>query len=322
MALYLKNTTVVLKQWGGIEIAAAGSYTVQDVDRLKLLSDVTFLSDLTAGYAVINDGVGDVAALTGVTLLRFQNDLPYEFAPALSATRQANGKTLIDAPVAYVGNSQSFDDFDFSSLGANANPYNVNGVSGLGGSVAVETTTSGNDHQGILTLSTGTSNNLTGVAAVHFYGGNNIISLGGMAVSFEWRVFLPTLSTAGVHYMVRLGLFDTTASGVPANGVYLQYTHDVNSGKWQGVCTASSTSSTTDTGVTTLAGVWIQVRADVNAAGTSAQFYVNGVATGSPVTANIPTSGMRWMCKIEKQAPAITTARTMLVDYCGWRFFR
>ena len=63
--LTLKNIDSVSHQWGGITIAASDSYVIQEPDRMRLLSDLSFQSDLLANLAVVNDGVVDVAAEVG-----------------------------------------------------------------------------------------------------------------------------------------------------------------------------------------------------------------------------------------------------------------
>lgn len=70
MALILKNTTALAKQWAGIQIPGSGSYTVQEVDRARLLSDATFLGDIASGAAVVNDGTSDLASSIGLLALK------------------------------------------------------------------------------------------------------------------------------------------------------------------------------------------------------------------------------------------------------------
>ncbi len=106
-----------------------------------------------------------------------------------------------------------------------------------------------------------------------------------------------------------------SAAAEPTDGVYFRYTHGTNSGKWEGVCrsngaeTARDTTSTADTSFHTFAF-------EVNAAGNSCQFYVDGATAGAAVTTNIPTGTGRetglMPCAIIKSAGG--TARTVDVD--------
>ena len=71
MALVIiKNTTGVAKNWGGRRYDASSSYTIEEVDRLRLLSDSVFLADLISAAAVINNGSVDVSAAIGLLRLR------------------------------------------------------------------------------------------------------------------------------------------------------------------------------------------------------------------------------------------------------------
>lgn len=66
----IKNTGGTSKTWGGVLVTAAGQRTIEEVDRLRLLSDTFFLADLTSGVAVVNTGTSDLAATEGLTYLR------------------------------------------------------------------------------------------------------------------------------------------------------------------------------------------------------------------------------------------------------------
>lgn len=72
--LILKNTAITDKLWGGITVLASNQYTLQEVDRLRLLSDPTFLADLTGGVAVINDGTNNLSASIGLLALKLQSE--------------------------------------------------------------------------------------------------------------------------------------------------------------------------------------------------------------------------------------------------------
>lgn len=100
-------------------------------------------------------------------------------------------------------------------------------------------------------------------------------------------------NSAANGYVAIAGFTDADAnSGGTAgtDGCFFRYSDNINSGKWQGVCEGANTESTVDTGITYTAGTMRQLAVVVNAAGTSVQFYVDGVATGAAITgANIPT---------------------------------
>lgn len=164
------------------------------------------------------------------------------------------------------------------------------------------------DESGIVTLTTNTSSIGVGSASSL----NTSVLFGGAQYSLWNRVKLDTLSDATDTYTVTAGYADT---GSVVDGCYIRYSHGINSGKWQGVCTANSTSTTLDLGVTVAIATWYKLLVVVNAAGTSTEFFVNGTSGGT-ITTNIPTGAGRqtgMMTKIVKSAG--TTARLLNVGF-------
>jgi hypothetical protein len=144
-------------------------------------------------------------------------------------------------------------------------------------------------HMGILTFSTGTGT--TGRSGFNT-GGTDSIRLGGGKVRYTGVLRLPSLVSDGTNrYTIRAGINDNLA-GDGADGVYFRIVDNVNAGKWAGVCRANSVESTVDTGVA-FDNIFHLFEFEVNAAGTSVQFYVDGVATGAPITTNIPVGAGR-----------------------------
>lgn len=103
MATIIKNTDSIDHKWGGINVTSASQYSMQEVDRLRLLSDSYFLDSLTNGFAVVNNGE-DLNAEQGLLHLQKQLKTVHEalnFAPAvgiaapelttISATGAAHG---------------------------------------------------------------------------------------------------------------------------------------------------------------------------------------------------------------------------------------
>jgi len=72
MIFIVKNTDSVDHVWGGILIPAAGQYTLQEVDRIRFLSDEDFITDLNADLAVVNNGDIDLPTDQGLLYLRKQ----------------------------------------------------------------------------------------------------------------------------------------------------------------------------------------------------------------------------------------------------------
>lgn len=65
----LKNTDSEVRNWGGISISSNQQYTVQEVDRIRLLSDPNLVTDLQNGIAVVNDGSSDMSYIDAIRYL-------------------------------------------------------------------------------------------------------------------------------------------------------------------------------------------------------------------------------------------------------------
>lgn len=117
--------------------------------------------------------------------------------------------------------------------------------------------------------------------------------LGSGSLNINWVFDLATLSTAENHYTAYFGLGDSTTIfmlSVPGftDGVYFQYTNDVNSGNWQIVTTSSSVSTIVNTSIPASIG-FHNYGIQINATGTSCTYTIDGVSAGSAITTHIPT---------------------------------
>lgn len=122
------------------------------------------------------------------------------------------------------------------------------------------------------------------------------------------------LSDGTDTFTVYLGFIDS-ATGDATDGVYWRYSHGINGGKWQCVTRSNSSESTADSGAAVVANTWYRLRIVVNAAGTSAAFYVDDSLVAT-ITTNIPTAAGRetsWQARIEKSAGS--NWRHMQVDW-------
>jgi hypothetical protein len=168
-------------------------------------------------------------------------------------------------------------------------------------------------HPGINRLSTGAT------SASGYFGfdtassNNSLYLLNDGTLYWEWCIRIPTLSDATNRFIVHVGCAAANVS-VSTEMFSIRYSDNVNSGKFLGVCRSASSETTVDTGITVVANTWYRVGALMNANATSAQFYVDGVATGTAVTTNIPTNTTRLGGGIYKTVGA-AAARTMDVDY-------
>lgn len=135
------------------------------------------------------------------------------------------------------------------------------------------------NHPGIVQLSASSNSGLQG-----FLGGSALLSSGTSTFTNILRI--PTLSTSGEPFWVRSGFANAAGAATVTDGCYARVKHDNNSGKWEGVCSTSSTTSTCDMGVTPTAGAWAVVK--IVAVSGSVTFTADS-GTPCSITTNIPT---------------------------------
>lgn len=128
---------------------------------------------------------------------------------------------------------------------------------------------------------------------------------------------------AGETFVFWIGFGDGVAgSGQPVDGAYFVHRYDTDGDHW--VCVTRSNSTETKT-VTSSAPAYATLdlfRIEVNEAGTSVSFYINGGLEAIHTT-NIPTGSGRQFgigAKIEKTAS--TTGKFGYVDYIEWTMTR
>jgi hypothetical protein len=215
-------------------------------------------------------------------------------------------------------NDLLYDDFHAHSL--------MQDLALNGGTAVLSTTSANNLECGVVTVGTGTTNNATGKGACYAMSAN-IIKAGAQTV--EWRVLIPVLSVTPINatnprYNVKCGTQDNLIAGDPANGIYFQYSDNINSGRWVGIARNSSTSSTVNSTITVAINTWYLLKYIVNSAGTSVSFYVNDILIGTYSGANIPsTNGSKIMASIEKTTGVnATVSRTMQLDWYSYSVTR
>lgn len=158
-------------------------------------------------------------------------------------------------------------------------------TSGTGTSVTF-TQSGADDNPGLLTFSTGTT--AAGRAGVGS-GNTDAFVFGTRPHVMSTAVLLVTnLSTTGEPYSMEAGFMDNLA-GAPSYAVYFTYTHSVNGGRWLCTCQNGVGSTSTDSGITVAAGTWYRLEIEINAAGSSAVFKINGSQVAN-ITSDIPTT--------------------------------
>jgi hypothetical protein len=103
------------------------------------------------------------------------------------------------------------------------------------------------------------------------------------------------------------------------DGAYFYYCSDTSTA-WRIKTANNGTRTVQGAGVAMVEDAWIHLRITVNAAGTQARYYINGLETAdSPLTTNIPAAGNR-ICaplfKIDKLDG--TNSRAVYIDAVGW----
>ena len=79
LTIIVKNKTALEVVWGGRTYEALEEYLIEDVDRLRLLSDSAYVTALLSGNSVINDGDSDLTARIGIGLLQNNNQILTEY---------------------------------------------------------------------------------------------------------------------------------------------------------------------------------------------------------------------------------------------------
>lgn len=189
--------------------------------------------------------------------------------------------------------------------------------SGTGTSATVLTSSPPDDNcAGVVTLNTGTDS--VGKAAVRSQADQ--LSLGKGKAYFSAKVYMSALDDASNRFGARVGFGDSDW-GDMVDGVYFEAI-STTSGFWRCVTSASSTRTAVVTTVALAAATWYHLGIEINADGTEAKFYIDGVLVAT-MTTNIPTASYQrtgfgaWIVKTVGY-----DARLLYVDYVGAKIER
>ena len=148
---------------------------------------------------------------------------------------------------------------------------------------------------------------------------------GGGAWNFETSLNISTLSSLTNRYRFLSGFGNNSANSTETDGVFFTYDEGgtangaAASANWQCVTVANSVRTLTTTTTAVTAAAWNKLRIEINAAGTSVAFYVNGTLVATHTT-NIPLgSASRYV--LMKQGIFKTIGLTPAVvffDYLGY----
>jgi len=162
---------------------------------------------------------------------------------------------------------------------------------GVGVNITGTGTTDPQDHPGIWRMSTGVTTTgrffIISIAAGAGVFGTIRIG-GGITRVGSWVHIEPNLSDGTNRYMLRTGLFAISLPNVIDEGIGFEYTDNQNGGRWQAICDdAPGIETSVDTGITVVADTWYKLELEVNAAGTSVEFFIDNISVAT-ITTNIP----------------------------------
>lgn len=184
--------------------------------------------------------------------------------------------------------SQSLIKSDFTDPPAAKVTPNLHGVNaGAGSSISGPLITSDN-HPGIWNLNTG----ITAAGRVFILTNNGFITashtLGfGLTRVGTWISTGVNLSSPSERYTIRAGLFSISLPNVITRGIGFEYDDSQNGGRWQAL-THDGAETSIDTGILVAALTWYKLEFQINAAGTSVEFFIDNVSVGT-ITTNIPS---------------------------------
>ncbi len=198
------------------------------------------------------------------------------------------------------------------------------GFSGTGAVCAIDNTVGTIlTNLGIVRHACGTTNAGYAFLAPENNNSRRSLYLGGATIIYETCIYLTALSNGTDRYIINLGPMTVTGAVNPANGVWIAYSDNVNSGNWTiNAQKASGGVQTTNAASGPSTSTWYKVRLVITDA-TSVQAYV-GIA-GSDLTSigtlttALPVIGMYpYSNTIVKTAG--TTNVEMWTDYCEYKY--
>jgi hypothetical protein len=214
-----------------------------------------------------------------------------------------------------------FDDFMGGQAGSVATSFGglITSVSGVSAScITTSSISNKTNQQGVVRASTGTT--LSGFAG--FALGNSSLFIGQGAISLETYVTIETLSNATERFFTFFGYAVPSNWQNTTNGIFFSYDEGgaVNfsagnaSPNFKCYTKLANVTTLTTTSIPVVASQWYKLRIEINNAGNSVGFYIDGVLVATHTT-NIPatTTGMSVVNIINKTVGI--TARTMQTDY-------
>ena len=214
-----------------------------------------------------------------------------------------------------------FEEFMGGQGGSVASSFGgvTSNVSGTGAAcITTNSILNKTNQQGVVRHTTGTT--LSGFAGTGY--GSQSLFIGSGKITLETYVAVETLSTATERFFTFFGYAVPSNWQSNANAIFFSYDEGgaVNfasgsaSPNFKCYTKLANVTTLTTTSVPVVASQWYKLRIDINNAGNSVSFYIDGTLVATHTT-NIPasTTGMSVVNLINKTIG--TTARTMQTDY-------
>ena len=230
---------------------------------------------LVASSGTVPSNVAQAYITDAGTAIPSANVLNVLGSGGTSTSGSGNTVTIFSSPLSPLANVSMVDDF---INGGNLYGWSNSGFTGNANGTV--------DNPGLLKNSDVTPAYITLSSQYHAF------VLGGGTLSANFVFKFGALSAVGNSYTAYVGLI-TNSGGAPTetDGVYFSYTDGVNSGNW--VLNCSNSSVTTSVNTSTAASTsYVNLGVVINAAGTSATFFIDGVQVGTPIATNIPTTSL------------------------------
>jgi hypothetical protein len=302
---------------GILPIARGGTNSGTSLSNGRLMvssaGSIVEAASMANGALPIGNGAGytfaTLTAGTGVTIANAAGSIT--ISATASDTQNADGQSCVfeefvtadSGTGGYLhGNSVSFT-ITTSGTSAGASP-----------DTTYITSSSGANAQGVLALSTGTTSN----GRVSIMQGPSMLLAGLSQLTFTTRARISAMPTGSQTYIGYIGFMNTPAAGVPNNGCYFKVDLAISSTNWIAVCRASGSENRIDTGVAASSSAFQVLNININSAGTSAAFSINGSSVGS-ISSNVPSgAGQFFGVGYKMQKSVGTTARLLYIDYMQW----
>lgn len=305
---------------GSIFVKVDNGYELDELHNVKITTPANnnVLAYTSATDIWENKTVATALGYTPENTANKQNSLAVDGTGVKFPTVDAvNNLSMIDRGKRVVS---FFTDFFGNSLNIDGLVVNVSG-----GTISTQSISSAPQ----LTNQIGVHQYATGTVATNFaqHLSSGVLSmyLGNGAWVFETSINLSNLSTSLERFRTFHGFSTSVSQGTESDGVFFTYEEGgvfngtAASPNWQCVTVANSVRTLTTTSTAVTASAWNKLRIEVNAAGTSVAFYVNGTLVATHIT-NIPLgSNSRYLNVKQGIYKAIgLTSRVMYVDYLGY----